>query len=106
MKRIYEAANAIEAHMIVHLLGQAGIEGRVEGEYLQGGVGELPAVGLVGVAVPEEQAERARAIVLEWERTAPPPDAQVGARPNAARDLGVFAFGVLVGGVLTWLVCR
>ncbi|GMW06630.1 MAG: hypothetical protein AMXMBFR8_14270 [Nevskiales bacterium] len=50
MKRIYEAANAIEAHMIVHLLGQAGIEGRVEGEYLQGGVGELPAVGLVGVA--------------------------------------------------------
>lgn len=106
MKRIYEAANAIEAHMIVHLLGQAGIEGRVEGEYLQGGVGELPAVGLVGVAVPEEQAERARAIVVEWERSAPPPDAYASARPSPARDLALFAFGVVVGGTLMWLVCR
>jgi hypothetical protein len=106
MRRIYEAANAIEAHMIVHLLGQAGIEGRVEGEYLQGGIGELPAVGRVGVAVPEEQAERARAIVVEWERSAPPPDANVTARPSPARDLAVFAFGVLVGGTLTWLALR
>lgn len=106
MKRIYEAANGIEAHMIVHLLGQAGIEGRVEGEYLQGGVGELPAVGLVGVAVAEEQAERARAIVLEWERSAPPPEASATARPSPARDLAVFACGVLAGAVLMWFASR
>ena len=59
MKRVFQAANAIEAHMILHLLQQSGIPGHVEGEYLQGGIGELPAAGLVNVVVADEQAERA-----------------------------------------------
>jgi hypothetical protein len=41
MKRIYQAANNIEAHMLVHLLEQEGIEAHVEGEHLQSGAGEL-----------------------------------------------------------------
>ena len=45
MTRVFHAANSIEAHMVLHLLEQAGITGDLEGEYLQGGVGELPAGG-------------------------------------------------------------
>ncbi|MEN8226403.1 MAG: DUF2007 domain-containing protein, partial [Bacteroidota bacterium] len=41
MKCIFEASSGLEAHMISNLLQQDGIEARIDGEYLQGGVGEL-----------------------------------------------------------------
>ena len=91
--------------MILHLLQQSGIPGHVEGEYLQGGIGELPAAGLVNVVVADEQAERARAVIRDWESAAPPP------RPAAARDarmspLGYVGIGAAIGGALVWMVCR
>ena len=71
MKRVYQAANSVEAHMIVHLLEQAGVEAHVQGEHLQSGAGELP-LGLVAVAVPDEDADKARAIINEWEARSTP----------------------------------
>jgi hypothetical protein len=71
MKTIYEAANAIEAHMLQDLLKQDGIAAHIHGEYLQGGMGELPAAGLVRLAVDEADVDRARALLTSWEQAQP-----------------------------------
>jgi len=90
--------------MILHLLQQSGIRGHVEGEYLQGGIGELPAAGLVNVVVEDdEQAERARAVIREWESTAPQPSP---AAPAGRAPLAYFAAGALLGAAAVWMVCR
>lgn len=44
MKCVFTASTGVEAHMVLNLLEQEGIEGRIEGEYLQGGVGDLQAM--------------------------------------------------------------
>lgn len=67
MKTVYEAANALEAHMIADLLDQADIYARIDGEYLQGGVGELQAFGLVKVRVNDPDFAAARELVSQWE---------------------------------------
>ena len=51
MQRVFQAANHIQAHMVMHVLEQAGVHALVQGEYLQSGAGELPLGNLVGVAV-------------------------------------------------------
>jgi hypothetical protein len=67
MIKIYSAQNAIDAHIVKALLEQQGISARVNGEYLQGGIGELPMIGLVTVSVAEEDAEKASVIISEYE---------------------------------------
>ena len=42
MKKIYSAATLADAHLVVGLLGQAGIAARVFNENAQGGLGEIP----------------------------------------------------------------
>ena len=66
MKKVYEASHGLEAHMIADLLRQQGITGRVEGEYLAGAIGELPAAGLVRVVVEEDDYEPARKVIERW----------------------------------------
>jgi len=68
MKQVYAPANSAEAHMLVHLLVQSGIEAHIHGEALQGGVGELPAASLLQILVPDEHYDEARRLLLEWER--------------------------------------
>ena len=77
MKTVYETSTGLDAHMILNLLEVRGIAGRIEGEYLQGGIGELPAMGLVRVLVAEENYPEAKQIISEWESIQPP-----GKRPN------------------------
>ncbi len=67
MKTAYEASSNIEAHLVMHQLQQAGIDARIEGEYLQGGIGELPAIGNVRVVVDERDWAEARAVIADWE---------------------------------------
>ena len=67
MHPVFEAANTIEAHILLGLLRSEGIDGRSEGEYLTGGIGELPVMGLVRILVPEHQVARARGIIRDWE---------------------------------------
>ena len=43
MKTVFDASSNIEAHLVMHQLQQAGIKAEIRGEYLQGGIGELPA---------------------------------------------------------------
>jgi len=67
MKPVFDAANNIEAHLVMHQLQQAGLNARIEGEYLQGGIGDLAAAGNVRVLVdPKDEAE-ARLVIADWE---------------------------------------
>ncbi len=63
MRNVYDAANLIDAHLVRHALEQADIPAFVRGEALLGGIGELPAGGLVSVAVPDGAWQLARDIV-------------------------------------------
>ncbi len=67
MKSVYEASHSVEAHMIMHLLQQGGLKACVQGEYLQGAIGELPVTGLVKVMVNDEDYQEAREIIELWE---------------------------------------
>ena len=67
--KIYSAQNAVDAHIVKGLLEQQGISARVNGEYLQGGIGELPLIGLVTVSVAEEDYEKATSVLSEYENT-------------------------------------
>jgi len=59
----YEAAHAIDAHLVRHALEAAGIPAYIRGEALLGGLGELGIYGLVAVCVPDPCWPDARAVV-------------------------------------------
>jgi len=63
MKQAYNAANPVDAQLVVDLLASAGIDAFVQGQFLSGGVGELPAGELLRVWVADEEVERARACI-------------------------------------------
>ena len=103
MRSVYEASSGLDAHMILDLLGQQRIPGRIEGEYLQGGIGGLQAMGLVRVLVSEANYEDARKIIDEWESVQPAPEI---ARPEspAFGGLQIFIAGVIVGAwIMYWI---
>lgn len=103
MKHVYDAANSLEAHMVLDLLRQEGIRGQVEGEYLQGAVGALPAAGLVRVVVDEADHAAAQRVITRWNQAQPDePSAgrRAGASPTPARGLAggwLLLAGVLLG---------
>lgn len=67
MFRVYSAQNSIDAHIVKGLLEQHGVSARIDGEYLQGGIGELPPMGLITVSVAEEDYDNALSLVSEYE---------------------------------------
>ncbi len=67
MKILYDANNGIEANLLKSILEQEGITVYISGEYLQGGMGELPVMGLVSLMVADEDLARAKKIVRDWE---------------------------------------
>lgn len=116
---IYRAANIADAHLIRQLLEAEGIPAFIQGEYLQGAVGELPANTEILVHVADENADAARAIVDEWESaepvmleeeaaekslaagTLPSPPASKRGMP-IAWIVGSSAFGAILGAGLVW----
>lgn len=98
MKQVYAPANAAEAHMLAHMLDQNGIVAHIHGEALQGGVGELPASGLMQILVADEDYDRARALIVAWERAnAQSPD-NTNEKPRAPIWMGLLVFVMGVGG--------
>ena len=90
--------------MILNLLEQRGISGRIEGEYLQGGIGELSAMGFVRVLVADENCAEAMQIISEWESIQPPEEK---AKPETSTSIAlrIFISGVFVGAVIMyWLL--
>ncbi|HUW76902.1 MAG TPA: DUF2007 domain-containing protein [Gallionella sp.] len=104
MKSVYEASTGLDAHMILDLLGQQRIVGRIEGEYLQGGVGGLQAMGLVRVLVPEADYEEARRIIREWELLQPAPDSTAPVS-HTTGGIQIFIIGAIVGAwIMYWIL--
>ena len=97
MKSVYETATSVDAHMILNLLQQEGIEGRVDGEYLQGGVGDLQAINLVRVLVPDENLVMAREIINKWEALEPRSPKEENKIEKKSNGLLKYLVGVLVG---------
>ena len=62
MKIIYRAENIIDANLVKGTLALEGIPSFVSGEFLTGGIGQLPAGNLVTVMVADPDVRRARAI--------------------------------------------
>ncbi len=117
MRVVYQSTNLAEVYLLRDLLVQADIPAHVQGEFLRGGIGELPADTPVSLAVPDEQAEAAREIVLDWERTQPEDDAMqdpaeappVDAPPprrgaSALQVFGALALGAVCGGAIVWAI--
>ncbi|MCB2018608.1 MAG: DUF2007 domain-containing protein [Hydrogenophaga sp.] len=103
MKTLYEAANALEAHMLADVLRQEGIVAQVLGGFLPGAAGELPAAGLVRLVVEEADYERGRAVIARWEST------QVDDSPRKPDSLATrrspwlwAAGGLIAGAGLCW----
>lgn len=63
---VYNASNSIEAHLIKNLLEQQEVPAYVFGDYLQGGVGEIQAIGLVTVNVSDSDHTKAKEIIDAW----------------------------------------
>ena len=61
----YRAETLIDAHLVKDALERAEIPAFVTGEYLTGGVGQLPAMDYVAVMVPESAREAAAGVVAE-----------------------------------------
>jgi len=106
MKYAYEAVDSIEAHMILNMLEQVGIQGQVNGDYLQGGVGELPASGIVKVSVDEADYEQAREVIEQWESAQPiavPATEPASNHSKISFSLSSAVVGIALGGILTWV---
>ena len=67
MQTVYRAENLIDAHLVKDALEAQGIPAFIAGEYLTGGVGQLPAMDFMAVMVPESSLPEASAIVRELE---------------------------------------
>ena len=68
---VYTAQSITDAHLIKGLLESEGIAAFVYGGDLQGGIGELPVMGLITVRVPERFAAPARALIADYESAQP-----------------------------------
>lgn len=68
---VCRAANIADAHLIRQMLENEGIPAFIQGEYLQGGIGELPANTEILVHVGDENAAAARTIIHAWESAEP-----------------------------------
>jgi hypothetical protein len=108
MKTVYEAANAIEAHMLQDLLRQQGITTRLDGEFLGGAVGELPAGRLVRLVAEDEQVAAARAAIERWEATQvdEPASAAAEGRRRGGRAWTAAALALAVGIGGSWAFFR
>ena len=99
MRTVFETSTGLEAHMILNLLEQAGITGRIDGEYLQGGVGELQAMNFIRVLVPEADYAEAREIIRQWDSVQPASDISERQKLPGKGCPGFF-LGVIVGAVI------
>jgi hypothetical protein len=73
MRRLYQAANRVEAQRLLDLLAGHGIAALIPGEYLSGAAGELPVEPFPEVWLCDPgQWLRARGLLAEF--LAPPPE--------------------------------
>ena len=86
MRIVYRAENLVDAHLLKDALEQSGIPAFVSGEYLVGGIGQLPARDLITVSVPEVCLDAAEPVVREWESCLEKPQSE---QPQASLAPGL-----------------
>ncbi len=67
MHTVYRAENLFDAHLVKDALEHAEVPAFIAGEYLTGGVGQLPALDYLAVMVPDSSVDLAQGIVREVE---------------------------------------
>lgn len=67
MIKVYIAKNSIEANIVKGMLEANDIPAYVEGEYLQGAIGELAAIDFAFVSVDDVNQSKALNIINEYE---------------------------------------
>ena len=66
MIKVFRARDFHEAMVVKAMLEHHNIPAHLDGYYLQGGIGELPVLGLSSVSVPEPFEEQAWKLVQEY----------------------------------------
>ncbi|HET7268704.1 MAG TPA: DUF2007 domain-containing protein [Oleiagrimonas sp.] len=89
MHTVYHANTLIDAHLVKDRLEQAGIPAFIAGEYLTGGVGQLPARDFISVAVPDSCADDAGPLVDELVAMLAEARDQAAASDDDADDAGL-----------------
>ena len=106
MKTLYEASSSVEGHMLQDLLRQEGVSARLDGAFLQGAMGGLPASGLVRLVVDEADYENGRAIIERWEAAEPAAQPTPLAAQKSSGRLVAALMGVLIGAAGTYAFLR
>jgi hypothetical protein len=81
MHTVYRAENLFDAHLVKDALEAEGIPAFIAGEYLTGGIGQLPAMDFIAVMVPGSSLATSSSIVQTIE-------AQLREARAAMADLG------------------
>ena len=103
-EKVYECTLAVEAHMVCDLLSQAGISARVDGEFMQSAMGEIPLGNAVKVRVEPARAAEAREVIADWEKQQPvDPIAVPVTKTSRFKSPLWFFIGVMVGATLSFL---
>ena len=103
MRIVYHAEGIVDAHLVKDALENAGIPAFINGEYLIGGVGQLPARDFLAVSVPDvfvessgpvvhDITEMLRAPLAEEEPEPAPAAAAAGTAPKSRRARAPFGF--------------
>jgi len=104
MKKVYESSTALESHMVKNLLENENIDSYIEGEYLQGGVGDLQAIGAIRVVVDEIDYIKAQKIISAWEAIQPEPEPEIMIPAKKSGTATGFILGVAVTvSLIYWL---
>ena len=104
-EKVYECTLAVEAHMICDLLSQAGISARVDGEFMQSAMGEIPVGNAVKVRVDPARAAEAREVIADWEKQQPiDPIAVPVTKTSRIKSPLWFLSGAMLGGFGVFLV--
>jgi hypothetical protein len=66
VKLLYKAPDIVEAHILQDWLRAGHVQAQIQGEFLQGAVGEIPASGLISVWVNDDDFVPAQRILSDW----------------------------------------
>ena len=102
MKCVYDASTSLEAYMVLNMLEVEGIAGRVDGEHLQGGVGELQAIGVARVMVNTVDYELAKKLIREWDAVQSQSD--MSRTKKRTSVVPVWLFGFISGVLLVFVL--
>lgn len=68
MISVFRGSDYIQAQLLAGLMRQAGIDVFLQGALLQGGLGELPAMGHLSILVDESDRTAAQLLIAAYER--------------------------------------